>query len=149
MLASDKMREPAGFEASEESARILSLLVLCSDDLTLVVRSARLANSVRHHKRATFAAFYKRRCCHLPLCTTAVSSCSGMLILRTNSSHLLTPPVGILILLPPSVFHRRNNDYMPTYILCQQKYLHILHKFNGLLGDGQFFVGRYNKNLYL
>ena len=66
--------------------RFLSELLSC-DDFLLVVRTASLANSVRHHKRATLAALYKIRSSHLPVCSTTVSSCLGMLILRTNCSH--------------------------------------------------------------
>ena len=67
----------------------LTRLCFLRNDLFLVVRSASLANSVRHHKRAALAALYKIRSSHLPVCSATVSSCLGMFILRTNSTHRL------------------------------------------------------------
>ena len=56
-------------------------------NLFLVIRSASLANSVRHHKRAALAALYEIGSSHFPVSSATVSSCLGMFVLRTNSTH--------------------------------------------------------------
>ena len=58
------------------------------DNLFLVVASASLANSVRHHQCAALAALNKIGSSHLPVCSSAVSSGFRMFILRTNSTHV-------------------------------------------------------------
>ena len=57
-------------------------------DLFLVVASTSLANSMRHHKRTTFAAFYQVRSTHFPVCSSLISSSFGRFILRTNRHRL-------------------------------------------------------------
>ena len=58
------------------------------NDLFLVVASTSLANSMRHHKRTTFAAFYQVRSTHFPVCSSLISSSFGRFILRTNRHRL-------------------------------------------------------------
>ena len=53
-------------------------------DLLLIVRTASLANSVRHHQCTTFAALYQCRSAHFPVCSSLISSTFGRFILRTN-----------------------------------------------------------------
>ena len=65
-------------------------LILC-DDLFLVIRTALLAYSVRHHQRAAFAALYKSRSAHFPVSPSLVASSFGRFIFRTDR-HSLTPP---------------------------------------------------------
>ena len=66
-------------------------LILYRNDLTLVVASASLAHSVRHHKSSALAALYQVGSAHLPVCSAAVSSRFGRFILRTDRHglHLL------------------------------------------------------------
>ncbi len=47
-------------------------------------RKKELAFAVRHHKCAAFAAFYKIRSAHFPVCSSLVASCFGSFILWTN-----------------------------------------------------------------
>ena len=58
-----------------------SLLVFNFNDLFFVIASASLANSVWHHKCAAFAAFYKVRSAHFPVCSSLIASCFGRFIL--------------------------------------------------------------------
>ena len=53
-------------------------------NLLLVIRTASLTNSVRHHKCAAFAALYQCRSTHFPVCSSLISSTFGRFILRTN-----------------------------------------------------------------
>lgn len=50
-------------------------------DLLLIVRTASLANSVRHHQCTTFAALYQCRSAHFPVCSSLIASCFGRFIL--------------------------------------------------------------------
>ena len=61
----------------------LRSLVHC-DDLFFIVGPACLADPVRHHKRSAFAALYKCRSRHFPVCSLAVASCLGMFVFRTD-----------------------------------------------------------------
>ena len=61
------------------------------NDFFFVVRTTSFANSVRHHKSTTFAAFYKVRSRHFPVCSSLIASCFGRFILRTDG-HYVTPP---------------------------------------------------------
>ena len=54
------------------------------NDFFFIVRSACFTYSVRHHKSTTFAAFYKVRSRHFPVCSSLIASCFGRFILRTN-----------------------------------------------------------------
>ena len=45
------------------------------NDFALIVGSACLAYTVRHHKLAALAAFYKVRSAHLPVGSSFISSC--------------------------------------------------------------------------
>ncbi len=49
--------------------------LLSRDDFFLIIGTASLAYSVWHHKRSTLAALYQARNCHLPVCSTLVTSC--------------------------------------------------------------------------
>ena len=49
-------------------------------DLLLIVRTASLANSVRHHQCTTFAALYQCRSAHFPVCSSLIASCFGRLL---------------------------------------------------------------------
>ena len=59
------------------SRKPLYLLVLYFDNLTLIVRSASLANSMRHNQSTTLGALNKVCCTHLPICSSAVSAGLG------------------------------------------------------------------------
>ena len=79
---SPRWREPfAALHIGTDSD--LWILVHCND-FFFVVRTTSFANSVRHHKSTTFAAFYKVRSRHFPVCSSLIASCFGRFILRTN-----------------------------------------------------------------
>lgn len=66
-------------------------LVFYVYDFSLIVASASLAYSMRHHQGSALAALYQIWCAHLPVCSTAISSCFRRFILWTNRHglHLL------------------------------------------------------------
>lgn len=70
-------------EHSVPSFHFINSLILC-DDLFLIIRTALLADSVRHHQRAAFAALYKSRSAHFPICASLVTSSFGRFIFRTD-----------------------------------------------------------------
>ena len=53
----------------------LPCILVHSNDFFFVVCSASFTYSVRHHKLSTFAALYKVRSGHFPVCSSLVSSC--------------------------------------------------------------------------
>lgn len=63
-------------------------LVFNFNDFFLIVASASLANSVRHHQGAAFAAFYQIRSAHLPVCTSFITSCFRCFVLWTYGHRL-------------------------------------------------------------
>ncbi len=63
---------------------IAELFSIHCNDLFFIIASASLAYSVRHHQSTAFAALYKCRSCHFPAGSVLISSCFGMLILRTD-----------------------------------------------------------------
>ena len=77
-------------------------LLLSGDDLLLVVASAALAYSVRHHQRAALRALYQSGSTHFPVCSSLISSSLGRFVLRTDGHilHLLVKTAyAVLILL--------------------------------------------------
>ena len=64
--------------------RVFYYLSLNLNDFALVVRTAGLADSVRHHQCAAFAALHQSGCAHFPICPSLISSGLGRLILRTD-----------------------------------------------------------------
>ena len=82
-------------------------LVLNLYDLTLVVRSASLADSVRHNKSTTLRTLNKVHLSHLPVRSSRISASLRWMILRTNW-HIYTSFV-----IP--------GNYIHTAFLCQAK----------------------------
>ena len=84
-----KGRKPSGFLPASFSFHISYLsLRLGIDDLSLIVRAAGLADSVRHHQRAALAALYQGRSAHFPVRSSLVSSGFGRFILRADRHYL-------------------------------------------------------------
>lgn len=87
------------FENTQKTAYLPTLhkcltcwkLIFNTDDFSLVVRTASLANSMRHHQGTALAALYQIWSAHLPVCSTAVSSSFRRFILWTDRHglHLL------------------------------------------------------------
>lgn len=63
---------------------LLVLKLVNAYNLLLVVRTASLTYSVRHHKCAALAALYQCRSAHFPVRSSLISSTFGRFILRTN-----------------------------------------------------------------
>ena len=68
------------------------MLSLYRNHFFFVIRSASLADSMRYHQSAAFAAFDQGRFAHLPICSAAVSSCLRGFIFGTNR-HVILPPI--------------------------------------------------------
>ncbi len=66
-------------------------ILIHSDDLTLVVRTAALAYAMRHHELAALRALDKVHRAHLPVRSSLIPVALGRFILRTNR-HPETPP---------------------------------------------------------
>jgi len=66
-------------------------LFLYGYNLLLVVRTAVLAYSVRHHQCTALAALNQSRSTHLPVCSSLISSTFRRFVLGTNR-HRFTPP---------------------------------------------------------
>ncbi len=107
---------PARYKPCREPSMRYTL-TLCCDDLFLIVRTAALANSVRHHQRAALAALNKSRSRHFPVRSSLISVASGRFVLRANRHqyHLL------LFVIPET----RKLDYMVAHFPCQG-FLHIM-----------------------
>lgn len=85
--------------------------ILSRDDLFLIIRSAALADSVRHHQCAALAALNKSRSRHFPVRSSLISVASGRFVLRANRHqyHLL------LFIVPET----RTLDYRRVALCCQ------------------------------
>ena len=69
-------------------ALLISSKSIDCNDLFFIVRAARLAYSVRHHKSTALTALHQIRSAHLPVRSSLISSSLGRFILWTNRHRL-------------------------------------------------------------
>lgn len=102
--------------------RVFYYLSLNLNDFALVVRTAGLADSVRHHQCAAFAALHQSGCAHFPICPSLISSGLGRLILRTDR-HRYTSLFALKISLIAAIRGSGTNlshPHSPSFRSCPQ-----------------------------
>ena len=127
---------------SEKPLVLLIIKLVNTNNLLLVVRTASLTNSVRHHQCAAFAALYQCRSAHFPVCSSLISSTFGRFILRTNR-HRYTSLFALKISCIAAILGsgtKVSQPHSPKFRFCP----HTLHM--PLQSSLQrIFIGQFNK----
>ncbi len=80
------------FRLKQQPLLIPYEILIDRNNLFFIVASAVFAYSVRNHELPAFAAPHQSGLCHLPVCSSSVSSSFGRFIFRADR-HLTSPPV--------------------------------------------------------